>query len=61
MRQPPLRYYAISSDQAIMEPVTKTTSDEGYITTLHSYTYTETGISSVFAGTSEGYVIKVPL
>jgi len=55
----PLRYYAISTNIASMVAVARSSTEEGYFTTLQAYTYTDTNIATVFAGTSNGYLVKV--
>ena len=55
----PLRYYAISTNIATMELVARGSTEEGYFTSLQAYTHTDTNITTVFAGTFNGYLVKV--
>jgi len=55
----PFRYYATSTNIASMEAVASSSTEEGYFTSLQAYTYTDTNITTVFAGTSNGYLVKV--
>jgi len=55
----PLRYYAISTNIVTMEAIARSSTEEGYFTSLQAYTHTDTNITTVFAGTSNGFVVKV--
>jgi len=53
------RYYAISRNIATMEAVSSSSKEEGVFTSLQAHTGTDTNITAVYAGSSNGYLVKV--